>query len=370
MKIKTITCHNVYNFGASLQAYALMKYLKNLGHEVEIIDYKPYYSHFNLWKIGPRWNKNFMLKLLFYAYVIPKRLTLRKRRQIFDIFTRTQLRLTTKSYITFEELIQDPPIADIYLAGSDQIWNTSHNHGKDPAYYLDFAPENSVRASYAASFGISEISKEDSDFVKSKLIKFDAISVREKSGLKILNSLNINNGVVVLDPVFLLTREEWEFFATFKSNEKYILVYDQENNALIKKVAKRLSKKTGFKIYAIQSLYPMSFAHRKISNLGPREFLGLINSCDVLLTNSFHGTAFSIIFQKEFYTFKRENEEVNSRMIDLLSMLNIDERIIDDIEALDKIKKLDYQIINSKIEEKLNFSKKYIENILQIKKTL
>jgi len=367
IKIKTITCHDVYNFGASLQAYALMKYLQNLGHDVEIINYKPEYASFNLWQIGPRWDKNFFFRLLFYSYVVPKRLLLQKRRKIFDIFTTNYLRLTSEKYHSYEELKANPPVADIFFAGSDQIWNSFHKHGQDPAYYLDFAPAESLRASYAASFAVSKIPEEYINFVRSMLARFDAISVRENSGLEILNSININNGVVVLDPVFLLTIDEWDTISTFKPSENYILVYDQENNSLIKEVSKRLAFTTGLKIYAIQSLYPMSYAHKRISDLGPLEFLGLIKNCDILLTNSFHGTAFSIIFHKEFYTFRREHEEVNSRMIDLLEMLKISDRIIDCLSDIEKAKGIDFNNIDFIIKNKLEFSKTYIENVIKIK---
>jgi len=367
-KIKTITCHDVYNFGASLQAYALMKYLQNLGHQVEIINYKPDYMNYKIWSVGDRWKKNILIRFLFLLYVVPLRLRLKSRRSMFDLFTRNWLTVTAKKYLSNDDLKRDPPVADIYFAGSDQIWNTSHHHGKDPAFYLDFVPSNAVRASYAASFSISQIPSEYSDFVKSKLEKIDAISVREKSGLNILSSLNIESGIVVLDPVFLLDMDKWDQLASYNTNEKYILIYDQENNSLIKNTAKRLAKEKNLKIYAITSLYPMYYANNRIITIGPQEFLGLIKNCEFLLTNSFHGTAFSLIFQKQFFTFKRTHEKVNSRMIDLLEMFKLSDRIINDYEDTLHIKEINYHNISQLIEEKIQNSKLYINNVLKIKK--
>ena len=186
LTIKTITCHDVYNFGASLQAYALMKYLLNLGHNVKIIDYKPPYLSFSLWSIGSRWNKNIFIKLIYYSYVVPKKLQLKSRRKKFDLFTKNRLKLTSVNYKSYAELKLNPPIADVYFAGSDQIWNTESLNGKDPAFYLGFAPEKSTKASFAASFSISKIANDYEIFVKESLKKFDFISVRENTGLNIL----------------------------------------------------------------------------------------------------------------------------------------------------------------------------------------
>lgn len=364
-KIQTITCHDVYNFGASLQAYALMKYLQNLGHQVEIIDYKPHYMTYKLWAIGKRWKRNIFIRLLFFSYVIPRRLILKSRRRKFDLFTKNYMTVTLKRYNSYNDLKSDPPVADIYFAGSDQIWNPSHPNGRDSAFFLDFVPTDAVRASYAASFAVSEIPLDHIDFVKSKLEKFNAISVRERTGLEILQSLNIDSGIVVLDPVFLLDKGEWNRLSSFIPTEKYILTYDQENNPLIKETAKKLAKEKGVKIYTIMSLYPMPYAHKKNIKAGPQEFLGLIKHCEACLTNSFHCTAFSLIFQKEFYTFKRAHEKVNSRMIDLLNKLHLDDRVINHYDAIQNTKKINYKNVSIILKKELQSSIKYINSVLK-----
>ena len=348
-----------------MQAYALMKYLQGLGHDVEIINYKPDYLSYNLWSIGAKWNKNILIKLLYYSYVVPKRLTLKRRRKKFDTFTNERLRVTSTKYQSIEELKTDTPIADIYFAGSDQIWNTGSPNGKDPSFFLDFVPEDKVKASYAASFSVSEIASEYVDFVKSKLITFDFISVREKTGLNILKSLGIEHGCTVMDPVFLLEKANWKELAQPQANEKYIFVYDQENNQEIKKAALRLAKLYNLRIYAIESLYPRPYADRKIKDAGPEEFLGLIKNCEICITNSFHCIAFSLIFNKKFYLFKRTHQKVNSRMLDLLDDLGLNDRIGNDYQDELSMDEINYQAVNEIIEQKRQSSINYISRVIE-----
>ena len=189
MKIKTITCHEVYNHGASLQEYALLKYLENLGHEVETISYKPPYlsNHFKLWIVSsPKWGKNFFLRTLYLGIKLPKKLYNLTRKKNFDLFSKEWIPSTVDRYTSNEELKNNIPEADVYICGSDQIWNSFFQNGKDPAFYLDFVPDEKLKLSYAASFAIDELEEDIKDFVKKKVTRLDFISVRETSGVKIL----------------------------------------------------------------------------------------------------------------------------------------------------------------------------------------
>jgi hypothetical protein len=365
LTVRTITCHDVYNFGASLQAYALMKYLESLGHEVQIIDYKSDYLTFNLWAIGKKWNKNLAVKLLYFSYVIPKRLGMKKRRARFDIFTAQQLKLTPVSYTSFSQLKENPPIADVYFAGSDQIWNPLLPNGVDRSFYLDFVPEDKLRASYAASFAVHEIPSELQSFVKGMLSKLDFISVRETTGVELVNSLGFNEAEVVVDPVYLLSNESWTQLSIAPAKkDKYIFVYDQENNGLLKKAALYLSKKYGYKIVAIEALYPMRYAHTRVKDAGPREFLGLIQNCEICLTNSFHCVSFSLIFNKRFYLFKRTHLNVNSRMVDLLNYLDLGDSIIESFDNHWVVDDIDYKKVNVKIDARKISSYSFIDKVL------
>ena len=366
MRIKTITCHHVYNYGASLQAHALMHYLSSLGHEVEIIDYMPDYirKHISVWDIGPRWKKNIFIRLAYYSYVVPQRLRQKESKKRYDEFTRNYLKLT-KRYNSFQELVQDTPTADIYFCGSDQIWNPTINNGLDPAFYIDFASAKSIRASYAASFSVSEIPEKDRGFINDMLKKLDFISVREKTGISIIKKMNIDKKVVnVLDPVFLPLFEHWKSMTYTPQYNNYILVYDQENNETIRKMAIALSKETGKKIIAFKGLYPRDYADIKVKQSGPIDFISLIANADYVITNSFHCSAFSIIFGREFYVVPRTHQKVNSRMADLLEALNIKNRMIKSIDLLNHSEIIDYDSVYERLYSLRKLSYDYIDKVL------
>lgn len=366
MKIKTITCHEVYNYGASLQAYALMKYLENLGHDVEIIDYKPDYlsRRYNYWFISPQWSGDFFLRLIYYALKVPGRLIRYiPRKKAFDRFTKKNLNLTDNTYHTNEELKANVPFADVYIAGSDQIWNSTYPNGKDPAFYLDFALEDSVKASYAASFSADYIEKGYEEKVKFWIQKLDYVSVRETTGLSILQSIGLQ-GVQVMDPVFLLPESDWKKLAKEDLiTGKYILIYDFENNPAIETFAKKISGETGYPIVSIKDDSDQFYADKIFRNASPWDFLGLIKNSEIFISNSFHGAAFSIIFNKEFYTFKRMYHQVNSRMIDLFSSLGIENRLVGEETQFNITKRIDYHKVNVLMDEKILFSKKYLNKV-------
>lgn len=365
MNIKTITCHRVNNHGANLQAYALMHYLENLGHKVEIIDYYPE----QFWPFRPfaidssKFKKNIIFKLLYLILKLPSRTfqylkyLKSSRRKNFNSF-RSKYYKTTKTYKTYKELKLNPPIADVYFAGSDQIWNTMMKNGKDPAYYLSFAPKGSVRATYAASFSVPEIPDELKGEIKNRISKIDYVSVREQSAIEILDDLDIVDANVVLDPVFLLKKNEWD---NIKSNmefvDDYILVYDFDNSAEVREYAIKYSIMHNLKIY---SLYNSDYCDKSFEDFGPDVFLALIDSAKFIVSNSFHATAFSLIFNKNFCVIKRQ-ESINSRMTDLLKMVGLDDRIVNSYNLLDSI---EYESVNERIEEIANDSYEYINKVL------
>lgn len=370
MKIYTITCHDVYNAGASLQAYALMTYLESLGHDVEIIDYKPDYlsGHYKFFSVAnPKYNKNFILKFAYLTLKFPSRLKnyCGKRKRLFDSFKRDWLHCTPKRYISNDDLKQNLPVADIYIAGSDQIWNTAFPNGKDPAFYLDFAPAKSIKASYAASFATSDIPHDLKNKIKCFIERLDFVSVREKSAVKIVNDLGLENVFHVCDPVLLLSRNQWEDIlkkSKFKKpKEKYILVYDFDDNSLVKTLAKAIANKNNLKIY---SVFKCNYADKICYKQGPFEFLNYIRYAEFVISNSFHATVFSEIFAKDYYVVKR-NEELNSRIYDFLSMIGANNRIIDSIESMEETKSnVEYKQCKYEISLIVKRSKEFINEVL------
>lgn len=325
MKIKTITCHRAINHGAMLQAFALQKYLLSLGHDVEIIDYFPeYFEKYGLWH-APQKYKRLGLGWLYVFFKLPSKIIFRKKITVFYKFYNDYILSTKRAYRSISDLRISPPDSNIYIAGSDQIWNTSLRNGLDAAYYLDFGPKEVRRISYAASFATDCLMKGTENFVKDELSNFDAISVRESSALDLLNDLGYS-GVQVVDPVFLLSSKEWVdiFHLVNKSKHEYILVYDFMNDPEIKLIAKRLSHILNCKIY---SLFNESYADKNFFCSSPAMFVELVYNARCVVSNSFHGTAFSIIFHKDFFVLNRK-DGLNIRMRDFLQKYSLSSRLI------------------------------------------
>ena len=361
MKVRTITCHDVYNIGASLQAYALQTYLKSLGHDVKIIDYKPDYlsKHYRLNIVGnPKYDKP-LLKQAYLLAKLPGRLRMLPRKKAFDRFTAQYLELT-KRYTSNEELKRDPPAAEVYFAGSDQIWNPLFPNGKDPAFYLDFV-QTGIRASYAASFAVDEFPQELREVTAQYLNRFDHIAVRETSGLSVLNTLGVTNAATVLDPVFLLDLAQWGVMA--KKPERcetpYLLVYDFDNSASVRRLAEKIASQNSLKIY---SIFDLPYAERCFSVCGPETFLGLIQGASFVLSNSFHATAFAVIFEKEFAVVAR-TEKINTRMRDLTALLGLTDHMVTAEARIPR--NTDWTAVKHRLADEISHSKAYIDEVLR-----
>ncbi len=361
MKIRTITCHDVYNLGASLQAYALQHYLEEQGHDVRIIDYKPDYlsQHYSLTSVNnPRYDKP-IIKQLYLLAKLPERLKSLSRKRVFDRFTAQYLHLTER-YNSYEALMAKAPDADIYIAGSDQIWNTLFRNGRDAAFYLAFGNASAKRISYAASFATDEIAAAYKDFVKEQLKNFDAISVREESGLKILSDWHFN-GCLAVDPVFLLDDTEWRNIESMDGiGADYILVYDFYADKAVQCVSEALAKLHGCKIYSIGPVF-LRYADRNFVNYGPQTFVGLVRNARCVVSNSYHSSAFSMIFQRDFFVINRK-DGLNSRMCNLLKHYQLDDRLINaDVSEAILRSHIDYANVNSILSADIARSISFLE---------
>ena len=313
MKICIITCQNAVNHGARLQCYALVHWLQKQGHEVEVIDYRPACSLDAKLLYWPGLSIKRWAKLFLYY---PSRKRNIERRKYFDEFSHKFLPLTNHVYYNIDELRKNPPSADLYIAGSDQIWNTTFSNGTDPAYYLDFGPDEIRRESFAASFATEQLKPGTESFVKENLKRFDKITVREQSALKILESLGIE-GTLQEDPVFLLSASEWDEIADGSgAGEKYVLVYDFYLGDDIKKEAQKIAKEKGLKIYSICNSN-LPYADKNFVFAGPETFVSLIKNASFVVSNSFHGTAFAMVYGVPFRVLDRP-DGLNIRMHDLL----------------------------------------------------
>ena len=261
LRVKIMTTYDVYNYGASLQAYALMTYLLSKGCDVRLINYKPRYltQRYNYRWVNPEsiLHKYYSTRILYRILkYIQRNFTLR-RKKAFDQFTKEYIISSPVLYKTYEELKRNPPLANLYIVGSDQVWNSFYDTGKDPAFYLAFVPKEKKRISYAASFSITEIEEKLKPTIKEYLSDFNNIAVREHHALDILKSMHLS-GTWVLDPVFLLAAKTWKgLMVPFEKKEKYILIYDFERNKDLRDFALQLSFEKKMKIYSINDTYPL-----------------------------------------------------------------------------------------------------------------
>lgn len=367
MKIATITCHDVYNYGASLQAYALQSYCESLGCEYSIIDYKPDYlsGHYSLSAICNKKYNRFLIRDLYRLAKLPARLKGLKRKRRFDDFTSRFLNLTDEKYNSFSQLCDSPLKADLYIAGSDQIWNTFFKNGRDGAFYLDFVKYNSRKISYAASFATTRIFNNAEEFVKKKLRNFDAISVRETSALKLLENLGYKDAYLVCDPVFLLNRNQWLEIANRDNNstQEYIFVYDCERSPLVREIALNLKRMTGLPIHAVSDTFGR-YADKDYSLSGPLEFLSLISKSRYVVANSFHALAFSLIFQKDFFIVNR-SEAINTRMHDFLSYLELSDRLISSKKEINT-GKINFDMRENKLSLLIENSQNYLKQQISL----
>jgi len=383
MKVCTITCHDVYNQGASLQALALATYLDKIGCETKIIDYKPEYSntYYNLGKVAnPRFERPFVKQAYLLAKMPRRLVSIFFRAKPFDRFKNRYLPLT-KHYTTLEQLKADPPQADVYIAGSDQIWNTFLPNGKDGAFFLEFAPEESRKISYAASFATETVDAPYLDFVKDSLKRFDAVSLREASSLPLLESLGRKDGVAVCDPVFLLPKEEWLEFIAEENHpvsgyrnlkkfleEKYLLVYEAEKSANLDNIAKSVARERGLRIFSVSNI-ATPYADKSFWHASPLDFVRLIAKADYVVSNSFHATAFSLIFHRDFCVVGRQDKS-NSRMLSLLEDMNVSDKYASFFSA-DLCRRTDFSMTDTKLQKKREESSSYlISNIYADRKIL
>lgn len=326
MKTKTITVHALDNCGSGLQAYALQQALIQHGIENEIIDYRPWYIYNN----GRPLDWKFFVKRILY------RKALKRRWEIYNKFISDSLITTEKTYKNYEELYADNLKADFFIAGSDQIWNSYFECGKDPVYYLAFI-ENQRKISYAASLGRTSFDSNKMKFMKKNVESFEMVTVREKSACMVLSSIGIHSEQVC-DPTFLISAEQYrknEHKVLDEKFGKYILVYLTEASKLLDKVVEKLRNRYQAKIVYVGSFRNRCKCDVNLTDIGPWEFLDLIDGASYVIAGSFHASVFSSILKRNFAVVPYEN---NIRMEELLSAFELQDHFIrneSDMKILD-----------------------------------
>lgn len=360
MRIGIITVHkSTVNYGASLQCYSLYRYLVSLGHVCEVIDLKrPCHDRYIPSKSFGE-SKNIILKLKNRLYDLLRFRNNRTRKKHFDDFN--NLIRYSREYRSVESLYNNPPIYDVYISGSDQIWNPNMPFVNAP-YFLNFI-HGVKKISYASSLGIDRIEKEEirNNFI-SWLSEYTAISVREKSAKSVLNSLSINNVTQVVDPVFLTTKAEWESLMPTKRLEQnnysfaYFLSYDENYVRIIDSYIKKNSEKVILVMSDDSCINVPGVV--QLDDIGPIEWLNYLYFSKAVITDSFHATCFSMIFEKTFGVIINKEKKTNSRIIDLLTSLHVDNCLNDITEREIKMSSIDDNgrtILDDDIQKSKNF---------------
>lgn len=359
-KIGLVTWHYYCNFGSALQAYALQTYLLNQGFDVRFINYrnekygriswnkevaKSFISNIFMYSNGKTHNR------LYYPFLSFRSNYLRETRSIYD---RKILPRNAKKY-------------DVVICGSDQIWAPNVFN---EVYFLDFVPENTRKISYAASIGLDNIPTEYIAKYRELLKKFDYISVREKTGEKLLKEKCGIQAVTVLDPTLILDIDTWRKIEipAKEISEPYIFCYFLNTNNLYQETVVEYAKKSRLKIIGISAKKDDLCWMNTAGNVGPCEFLNLIHRAEVVFTDSYHGTIFSMLYHKEFYLFERFSEadpvNQNSRIYQLDTWFDIKERILKGHKKPTDCRALDYDKFEIDLASARKISEKFLEEAL------
>ena len=362
MKIGILTFHCAHNYGAVLQCYATQEFLRSKGYEVEVINYRPQYlldpyKLFNRRRVICK-NPIRLLKCLIIEILM---FSNRYKRFIgFERFIHNRLQIG--DIVTRNTLSSD---CDAYIIGSDQVWNSRITRGFDPIYFADFPFEkgNKKYISYAASMEAKTLTHEQVDFYTKSLNNFDILSVRENQLQQLLQSLTSKNISLVLDPTLMVPTAVWDNLSSDNSNvEKYVVVYQVRIDPNTMRIAELIANQIGAKVKVLVAWLHYNAVEGADQTATPEEFVDVIRNAACVVTTSFHGTAFSVIFNRPFYTI-RLNDGRDTRSESLLGTLSLEERIVD-VDACPIFSDIDYSVVNKKLEKLRKESQDFLINNL------
>lgn len=352
MKIDIITLHNINNYGSVLQTFATQEVFKTLGYETEVIDYwrentlpektakRILEKSLRLKKIDFIWKNSEVIQKLIIKLISMR---IKCHQTPMSRFIKENINLTPKRYTSLNQLKKDLPEADIYVTGSDQVWNSSYNGGIDRAYYLDFAPKDKMKISLAASIGKTNISIDEEESIKPMLEQYQSISVRESSAIELLKRIGIDS-TLILDPTLLLSGQEWLKLDEKKPicNEPYLLIYQLNSNNKMDEYAERMAQKMHLK------LIRFGFNHSDKSKTGycimhpsVQDFINLFSNAQCVLTDSFHATVFSLNLGTDFISILPPR--FGTRIESVLKLTKTQNRLLTDYN--------DFSIINNNIDK-------------------
>ncbi len=357
-KIGILTFHHTLNYGAALQSFALCFKLRSMGYFAEIIDYrcdaieKEYFSGILSSNISI---KSFIKKILSFYFI-------KKREAEFtsflkdlcsgEVYNKDNVNLLNRKY-------------DVFISGSDQVWNLELSN-YDWTYFLDFVTDKR-KVSYAASFGDKILNQKNYELIKRYIMSFDGVSVREDSALDFLKNIGVEKECEqVLDPTFLLTKEEWIKYCykieKGKMDDEYILIYAQGRPEYGIEFAKKLKNKYKCKIIIIHGYAQVFLGMKNIRGASIEKFLNLIYNAKYVVTTSFHGMALSIIMHKSFfYEIKNHKGNINTRLDSLAKLLELENRRLGASTDIDNICEIDWNFVDGILNQEREKALKYLQ---------
>lgn len=391
--IGLVTYYNSNNFGAMLQAYALKTEIEKNNCKCLIVSHNRFESKVTETFV-PHGFLNKLKKRILFGFKYPRSFVLlfssfsnnirnekRKAKIKCSTFREQFFQNRTETfYYTFQQIKQDPPMCDAYVCGSDQIWNPERIEGAEP-FFLAFAPKGRNRIAYAPSIAMTYIPDNLKERYKKLIVPFSDISVREKNGCKAIKDATGIQPVWVMDPTFLLSKVEWESFSDVNLNikRKYLFCYFLGKENLLR--ARVVINKIASALNAIVIVMPygehvVDRSWKSYKNCGPREFVALINNAEHVLTDSFHGTALSILLGKNFnvYSGKYVASFANrfDRINNILNITKLVSRKFTDDADID-FTAINYGIVNDSllpmIEQSKSFLKQALEKVIEQKES-
>ncbi len=365
-KVGILTFSYSSNPGSVLQAYVLQETISNFeNYDATIINYqktsagKPIIGKTVFYKPIKKWTLKKMVE--WCARIVAHPIRMHKYEKFFKCHYKNYSGIPIKK----DSLSQIENTYDCFVVGSDQVWNFG-SCNVDETYFLDFVTDSQKKISYAASFGSAGITDSCQELACSLIKDFSSISVREEDGVKTVFDLTQKDAVWVLDPSLLWNKAQYSVMARPPKKSKYVFLYLREESPALQSFADNLARAHGLSVIKVVKHWRCNKKGKPVYALGPKEWLGYMENADFVVTNSFHGICFSIIFEKEFFVdlLKGGAAHTNTRMESLLKQFDLRQRETLAVTDFANIEKIDYSKVNAIREQRKTHSLAYLKNAL------
>lgn len=369
MNASVITFHRATSYGAVLQAYAIQRILGRYAVVSELVDFIPeddfYRRRCATGLKNSAWNKNTLTRFIYRAI---KAFDFHQNLKVFDSFVDRQLSVSKSKYRSLVDLAKLPPRADIYITGSDQVWNPDITQSCHDAFFWSFLPDDSVKIALSSSFGKTEFTESEMQHMCTYLSSYTLISVREQSAVSMLESAGLEDAVWIQDPTLLIPKKEWEAFAQEINtlSKDYVLLFQLNNDVSVLEYARTYAKRKELPLLKICTSVRAVYGGGKcVYCPSPEQWVALIRSASSIITDSFHGTAFCINLNKQFLTVLPPRR--TTRLTSLLEVMGLTDRILtnaDDYSVADH--PIDYDQVNHILETERRKADAFLQKALNL----